>query len=176
MGIDVIPAQPPRGASAIQGNFLSAEVQAEVRSYVRDYWKGRAREGGLRAGNRDGEGEGEDRDGDNVVEDGGGDDAGMRRLEMGVVEMGLDEENTVKTTGGTEAKRSSRAEADQQDGRVVDVVLSDMSAPWEQTTGGWIRSVSNPYFRMMNTSGMAFRDHAGSMVCRGRARQTDELR
>lgn len=48
--------------------------------------------------------------------------------------------------------------------RVVDVVLSDMSAPWEQTEGFWIKSISNPYYRMMNTSGMPFRDHAGSMV------------
>jgi 21S rRNA (uridine2791-2'-O)-methyltransferase len=49
-------------------------------------------------------------------------------------------------------------------GRMVDVVLSDMSAPWEQTTGFWKRSLSDPYFRMMNTSGINFKDHAGSMV------------
>ena len=48
--------------------------------------------------------------------------------------------------------------------RMVDVVLSDMSAPWEQTTGFHKKSLSDPYYRMMNTSGMAFRDHAGSMV------------
>lgn len=51
------------------------------------------------------------------------------------------------------------------DERLVDVVLSDMSAPWAQTEGFWIKSISNPYYRMMNTSGMPFRDHAGSMVC-----------
>lgn len=44
------------------------------------------------------------------------------------------------------------------------VVLSDMSAPWEQTTGFSVNTLSNPYRRLMNTSGMAFRDHAGSMV------------
>ena len=46
----------------------------------------------------------------------------------------------------------------------IDVVLSDMSAPWHQTSGFWKRSLSEPYNRMMNTSGMSFRDHAGSMV------------
>lgn len=51
------------------------------------------------------------------------------------------------------------------DERLVDVVLSDMSAPWAQTEGFWIKSISNPYYRMMNTSGMPFRDHVGSMVC-----------
>lgn len=49
--------------------------------------------------------------------------------------------------------------------RTVDVVLSDMSAPWHQTSGFWKRSLSAPYNRMMNTSGVSFRDHAGSMVC-----------
>ena len=44
------------------------------------------------------------------------------------------------------------------------IVLSDMSAPWEPTSGFFIRTLSNPYRRMMNTSGMPFRDHAGSMV------------
>lgn len=50
--------------------------------------------------------------------------------------------------------------------RMVDVVLSDMSEPWPQTTGFWKRTLSDPYIRMMNTSGISFRDHAGSMVRR----------
>ena len=49
-------------------------------------------------------------------------------------------------------------------GRTVDVVLNDMSEPWEQTNGFWKRSLSDPYYRMMNTSGINTRDHAGSMV------------
>ena len=52
----------------------------------------------------------------------------------------------------------------EQPGRVVDVVLSDMSAPWDQTSGFWKRSLSDPYYRMMNTTGINFKDHAGSMV------------
>ena len=47
----------------------------------------------------------------------------------------------------------------------VDVVLSDMSEPWEQTSGFWKKTISNPYRRLMNTSGNNFRDHTGSMVC-----------
>jgi 21S rRNA (uridine2791-2'-O)-methyltransferase len=50
-------------------------------------------------------------------------------------------------------------------GRAVDVVLSDMCEPWPQSGEGLFkRSLTNPYHRMMNTSGIAFRDHAGSMV------------
>jgi 23S rRNA U2552 (ribose-2'-O)-methylase RlmE/FtsJ len=55
-------------------------------------------------------------------------------------------------------------ERDLQHGRVVDVVLSDMSEPWDQTVGFYKKSLSDPYSRMMNTSGNGFRDHAGSMV------------
>jgi 21S rRNA (uridine2791-2'-O)-methyltransferase len=62
------------------------------------------------------------------------------------------------------AVRLSLKERDMQQGRAVDVVLSDMSEPWDQTTGFHKKSLSDPYFRMMNTSGNAFRDHAGSMV------------
>ena len=47
---------------------------------------------------------------------------------------------------------------------MVDVVLSDMSEPFPQTEGFWKRSLSDPYCRMMNVSGVGFRDHAGSMV------------
>ncbi|KAK0701495.1 ribosomal RNA methyltransferase MRM2 [Apiosordaria backusii] len=41
-----------------------------------------------------------------------------------------------------------------------------MSEPWPQTQGFSINSLSNPYSylnRMMNTSGISFADHAGSM-------------
>lgn len=58
----------------------------------------------------------------------------------------------------------SQKERDLRDGRVVDVVLSDMSEPWDQVAGFYKKSLSDPYFRLMNTSGNPFRDHAGSMV------------
>ncbi len=51
------------------------------------------------------------------------------------------------------------------------VLLSDMSAPWSQTSGFSSNTLSNPYRRMMNTSGMGFRDHAGSMVSSMSSRQ-----
>ena len=60
--------------------------------------------------------------------------------------------------------RASQRMKDDAQGRMVDIVLSDMSAPWDQVEGFWKRSKSNPYLRMMNTSGINTRDHAGSMV------------
>lgn len=66
-------------------------------------------------------------------------------------------------SGGPQPKLSLQ-ERDRRQGRVVDVVLSDMSEPWDQITGFYKKSLSDPYFRLMNTSGIAFKDHAGSMV------------
>lgn len=178
VGIDVIPAQPPRGASSIQGNFLSAEVQAEVRNYVRDYWRGRARKRGFLA--RSATAAVEDEEEGGVAED------EVDGLAKGIVDLGREtlspatdppaevgpvvtkDDNNPAGDVSHESKEAQKDldqhEKDERDGRVVDVVLSDMSAPWELITGTWIRSVNNPYRRMMNTSGMAFRDHAGSMV------------
>lgn len=41
--MDIIPAQPPRGVSTIQGNFLSPRVQEYVKDFVRDPNRGRPR-------------------------------------------------------------------------------------------------------------------------------------
>ncbi|THX88554.1 FtsJ-domain-containing protein [Aureobasidium pullulans] len=164
LGIDIIPAQPPRGASSIQGNFLSPEVQAEVRRYVRDPALGRARARVTMS--KKGETEAEEEDGA-TEEDVESEGRGVLRMAQETKtkeneQPDQQEQQPDEEVEKEEAQLSVRKK-DLRDGRVVDVVLSDMSAPWEQTTGHWIRSVSNPYFRMMNTSGTAFRDHAGSM-------------
>ncbi|KAK5002713.1 hypothetical protein LTR28_011081, partial [Elasticomyces elasticus] len=152
VGIDVIPAQPPRGASSIQGNFLSESVQAEVRRYVQDPMRGRPRRQVILSQREDGAESEED----------------VREMGRGYVEMErhahLDGSEAGEAQGpAKDPEKMTQKERDDAEGMVVDVVLSDMSAPWEQTTGMWIRSVSDPYYRMMNTSGMPFRDHAGSM-------------
>lgn len=37
VGIDLIPAQPPKGVSTIQGNFLSPIVQNMVKEYLAEF-------------------------------------------------------------------------------------------------------------------------------------------
>lgn len=120
LGVDIIPAQPPKGVSTIQGNFLAPEIQAYIQEFLRNPNRGRPRQAGVL------------------------DDATGSLLEPGVV--------------------SDAARTDEKLERTVDVVLSDMCEPWYQTSGFWKRSLSDPYRRMMNTSGNNFRDHAGSMV------------
>ena len=129
LGVDIIPAQPPKGASTIQGNFLSPEVQNYVQDFLRDPKRGRPYQGEHP-------------------------DVGSKFLESKAGIEGLPEMSKISET------RQSDLES-----KPVDVVLSDMSAPWYQTSGFWKRSLSEPYNRMMNTSGVIFRDHAGSMVC-----------
>ena len=123
LGVDIIPAQPPKGVSTIQGNFLAPEIQEYIQEFLRNPNRGRPRQPGAI------------------------DDASSSLLEP-----------------ASEADADAERTEDGKEERTVDVVLSDMSAPWFQTSGFWKRSLSNPYNRMMNTSGNNFRDHAGSMV------------
>lgn len=154
VGIDVIPAQPPRGVSTLQGDFLSAEIREEVRAFVLDEERGRVRsKATIGRAEEDEEGITEEE-----LEEQG---KGVLERERGRETLEGTETNAAgrKTTEAT-----SQKDKDKLEGRVVNVVLSDMSEPWPLTASTWIRSVSNPHRRMMNTSGMAFRDHAGSMV------------
>lgn len=157
IGIDLIPAQPPRGVSTIQGNFLSTAIQDEVRAYVRDPELGRVRRQ------------------ISSKENGGLTEEELNEMERGYIDIergahldGVETETIGLTTEGPEDEKSetklSLKERDMRHGRAVDIVLSDMSEPWDQTAGFYKKSLSDPYFRMMNTSGNAFRDHSGSIV------------
>lgn len=154
MGIDIIPAQPPKGVSTIQGDFLSEEVREEVRRFVLDPARGRQRERGS-IGRR------EDEDVSGLTED------ELEEQGRGLIDMEreLDEE-ALGDSRESDKEFMSQKDLDTAEGRVVNVVLSDMSEPWPLMASSWIKSVSNPYRRMMNASGTAFRDHAGSMVCK----------
>ena len=151
IGIDIIPAQPPKGASTIQGNFLSESVQEEVKNFLRDPHRRRPKRQGF------------------ITDDGSEQSLTEEELDVAAADY-LEQERKsdllLPDVDHTEPKkgRKSRKQMEEIEGRMVDVVLSDMSEPWEQTTGFWKKSLSDPYHRMMNTSGMNFRDHAGSMV------------
>lgn len=144
VGIDIIPAQPPKGVSTIQGNFLSIGVQEEVKKFLRDPNRGRPK---AQLFSQD-------------IEEG----AEVVDPEQSYIEMERHADDGVIGGDGAGGGRKGRRAQEEAEGKCVDVVLSDMSAPWEQTTGFWKRSLSDPYFRMMNTTGINFKDHAGSMV------------
>ncbi|KAL1609770.1 2' O-ribose methyltransferase [Nothophoma quercina] len=154
IGIDLIPAQPPRGVSTIQGNFLSPAIQDDVRAYVRDPTLGRPRRQSI------------SEEPDGLTED------QVDEMERGYIDIerqthmeGFETEQLDQSpkSDGTPDDKLSLKERDIREGRVVDVVLSDMSEPWDQVAGFYKKSLSDPYFRLMNTSGIPFKDHAGSM-------------
>ena len=168
IGIDIIPAQPPKGVSTIQGNFLSPKVQAEVRAYIQDPERGRARPQSVLVQPD----ETDEHRGDVTSGDLGKTTTSYIDLERRTSTLEEKEDTTFKGNmiegqegpkSGSSGKVARTKKADEE-GKLVDVVLSDMSEPWEQASGPWKRSFSDPYLRMMNTSGMPFRDHVGSMV------------
>ncbi|KAG0153077.1 hypothetical protein PDIDSM_2036 [Penicillium digitatum] len=140
LGVDIIPAQPPKGVSTIQGNFLAPEIQTYIRDFLRSPDRGRPRQPGF-----------------------------LNDSSASLLEPNSDIESTTETE-----KMDMRGDKILE--RTVDVVLSDMSAPWHQTSGFWKRSLSAPYNRMMNTSGVTFRDHAGSMdLCHAALRFSSDV-
>lgn len=175
MGVDVLPAQPPQGVSTIQGNFLSPDIQAEVRAYVRDPNRGRPRIRQFASSRRSDASSLGPKDSS---------ESPCLGTERGYVELerhaDLDASPADRRIhADREEAHPSQVEREHMDnpehnhsaGRVVDVVLSDMCEPWEQTSGLGKRSVSDPYRRMISASGTPFRDHAGSMVRSQSSRQ-----
>jgi 21S rRNA (uridine2791-2'-O)-methyltransferase len=157
VGIDVIPAQPPPGANALQGNFLSMEMRDRLREFVGDQDQGRV---GIRGGIL------QRQVNDSIKQDELTGEAETQEEQPAANEAavaGVPAEDEILERHPDHEELAEQV-SDEENGRVVNVVLSDMSEPWPLLTSTWIKSVNIPYLRMMNTSGMAFRDHAGSMV------------
>ncbi|RKL16378.1 hypothetical protein BFJ70_g15048 [Fusarium oxysporum] len=134
IGIDLIPAQPPRGVATFQGDFLSPVVQEMVKNFILESHQNPPV-------------------GQEIEKTGSGTEEGITVDRPSYLDM-------ERHTGQNEPPASGPEGSSK---RIVDVVLSDMSAPWEQTTGFSVKTLSNPYHRLMNTSGNGFRDHVGSM-------------
>ena len=126
-------------------------VQEEVKKFLRDSDRGRVRHQPSLSS---------DTDDDQVTEE------DLVESSMSYLEMEKRAAHPIPVNDGDEAlpEGVSQRKKDDAQGRMVDIVLSDMSAPWDQVEGFWKRSKSNPYLRMMNASGINTRDHAGSMV------------
>lgn len=150
LGIDIIPAQPPKGVSTIQGNFLSPAVQEEVKRFLRESDRGRIKQEPSFIAE-----DGEDQMTEEDLEQ-----SSRSYLEL---EKRADGGTPSQADPAAEILRGGRCGTGKVNSGIVDVVLSDMCEPWDQTEGFWKRSLSDPYYRMMNTSGVSFRDHAGSM-------------
>lgn len=191
IGIDILPVQPPRGVSTIQGNFLSEAVREEVRKYVAEEGMGRVKS--RRPAPASAPDEYEEDDG--VVEE--------RHKDLDLrpepsISTTNSNENEEVTTTKDAAKTKRKTNKNTEEGRTgtIDVLLSDMCAPWPQTTSLHSQSITRAYVsslrlstqhkprpshpsiptspsskpeadaqgnRMSNTSGSSTRDHFASM-------------
>ncbi|ETI19398.1 hypothetical protein G647_09231 [Cladophialophora carrionii CBS 160.54] len=151
LGVDLLPVQPPKGVSTIQGDFLSPDIQGEIKAFLRDPDRGRLRRPSLLDTSSSSSSHGESIDQATLEEEATG---------------YLERESHVEKTLLVDEEPDADAEHSHAD-KCADVVLSDMCEPWDPLDGLYKKSISNPYHRLMNTSGNAFRDHAGSMdLCR----------
>ncbi|KAL2262887.1 hypothetical protein VTK26DRAFT_9092 [Humicola hyalothermophila] len=146
VGIDIIPAQPPRGVSTIQGNFLSPGVQAMVKRFLlegerkrQESVKERKEEGKEKEGGENGsEAVNEVADRPSYID--------LERMAARESVSSATSSSSSQSNNTATVQDSPTPPPEKPNLRLVDVVLSDM---------------------MMNTSGIAFKDHAGSMdLCR----------
>ncbi|KAK5452830.1 2' O-ribose methyltransferase [Exophiala xenobiotica] len=162
LGVDLIPVQPPKGVSTIQGDFLSPDVQAEIKSFLRDPERGRLRRP-LMFGMPETTPSDDGHIDQGLLED--AESGGYLERESHIAVEEAEQQHQEKTMASEQAQEQEH-EHEHKD-KCIDVVLSDMWEPWDPLDGLYKKSISNPYYRLMNTSGVAFRDHARSMdLCR----------
>ncbi|POS77001.1 ribosomal RNA large subunit methyltransferase J [Diaporthe helianthi] len=147
VGIDLIPAQPPRGVTSIQGDFLSPKVRALVKHVLAEQVKRRDRVMEERQ-----ELEAASSAPERLHDDAEASQGSVVPDQPSYIDQEKQATQDIrKATGAEEAGL-----------KMVDVVISDMSEPWPQTSRFRIETLSNPY-RLMNASGIKFGDHARSM-------------
>jgi 21S rRNA (uridine2791-2'-O)-methyltransferase len=116
VGIDIIPAQPPKGVSTIQGNFLSPGVQAMVKQFLLEGEKKRRAE---RASRRVLKGEGVTGEGEE-----GGDEVADRPSYIDLERMAAhesDAESGVSSSSAPTPDESTHGEEKKPNLRLVDV-------------------------------------------------------
>lgn len=124
IGVDILPASPPRGVSTIQGDFLAPAIQEEVRSFVSDPDRGRPRQRASFLQPED-----QEQDGEHV------DAAVIEEKSYVDMERAISVEDDENRMGELRQHRDAREADETQEmltqpdsaaGRLVDVVLSDM--------------------------------------------------
>lgn len=140
LGVDLLPYQPPSGASALQGNILSKATHERIK----DFFTLSALE---KNGQLFNDVEILSKNGNKL------EDIEYSSIVAKEVEMG-------QLMDDAKLKRDAN---DIKFQYPVDVILSDMYVPFPQITGFSNATTNEVYFRMANTSGLAFRDHMMSM-------------
>ena len=150
LGVDILPYQPPDGASTLQGNILSKGTHQQIKNFFTLSQ--------LEKKDKifnDVEIISSSKTTPEPMES----DASILEKEIEVSQlMGMELSN----------KNIDIAKPGSPDSNLtacypVDVVLSDMYAPFVRDSGFSSATTNNPYFRMANTTGLALKDHVMSM-------------
>jgi 21S rRNA (uridine2791-2'-O)-methyltransferase len=146
LGVDILPYQPPHGASTIQGNILSKGTH----KLIQDFFQLSELEKKNKAFENV-----------EIISK-----TGFKNIETTIESDVSIVERETELNKIIESKKSSdtqNAETDLKTLYPVDVILSDMYVPFPRTTGFSSATTNNPYLRMANTTGLAFKDHTMSM-------------
>lgn len=139
LGVDLLPYQPPIGASAIQGNILNKETHRMIKDYFM-----------LSSLEKK----------DKVFEELEIISASGRHTKISESSI-LEKE--VEASALLNESKERDIDSDMKLKYPVDVVLSDMYVPFLQTAGFSSALTNFPRFRMANTTGLTIKDHAMSM-------------
>ncbi|KAH3680339.1 hypothetical protein WICMUC_000406 [Wickerhamomyces mucosus] len=138
LGVDIIPANPPKGASSIQANILSKKTHTIIRNFFieTDYNK------------------------QNDDDDLGKPKSYIATELQEPVELEL-EENDQKSNNNTH--KNLPVELSEKQQFPVDIVISDMYAPVLPPERYWNNTTNSAFHRMANTSGLVIRDNVASI-------------
>ncbi|OWB74072.1 hypothetical protein B5S31_g3848 [[Candida] boidinii] len=193
LGVDILPCQPPNGVSSMQANILSKQTHDNIRDFFnfpdRNNLFMPIKVEIDENGNEIGQGQGQDRNNNGTLNHSEVIVEGKSYLEseleieaielekLGVNESKHKDNSEEESLGVSDSKDKFASEegTELQNIKInknknkipqqfpVDVVLSDMCAPFLQINGFHSWTTNNPYIRMANTTGMAFKDHVMSM-------------
>lgn len=135
LGVDILPCEPPEGVSSLQANILSKKTQDLIRLYFN---KHKRLDDVLN-------------DVDNIHKDHGFLEPSPSIITDPEFEHELKDEEEYREVFSSDNKIPQQ--------QPIDVILSDMYVPLPRLTGFTNNITNLPYYRLMNTSGVAIRDH-----------------
>lgn len=143
LGVDIIPANPPKGASSIQANILSKKTHVLIRNFFHD----------MKQHSPPPVKPYSEQDSNTISEEDTTSYIVSEMKETVTVDFSKRQELEDIPVGFSESEQFP-----------VDIVISDMYAPVIPPSPFWNNTTNSAYHRMANTSGLIVKDHTSSIV------------
>ncbi|GMM44551.1 21S rRNA (uridine2791-2'-O) methyltransferase [Pichia kluyveri] len=158
LGVDILPYQPPNGASALQGNILSKGTHLQIKNFFKLSAlekKNKIFDDVEIVSNNDTSDKTLINSDVSIIE---------KEAELSLLTKKLNINDNIDNDNENENPNDINDNDKIENKYPVDVVLSDMYVPFIQPAIAFrSKTTNNPYFRMANTTGLAFKDHTMSM-------------